>query len=170
MWGVCVCVCVCVCIKWNITYESENHSVMSNSLPPLGLYSRWNSPGQNTGVGSLFLQGIFPTQGLNPGIPHSRWILYHLSHKGSPYICVWVCVCGCVCVRGLVAKAGLTLVTGLQPSRLLCSWDFPGKNTGVGCHFLLQGIFPTQEANSGLLHCRQILYQLSYKESPNEGV
>ena len=40
-------------------------------------------------------------------------------------------------------------------------WDSPGKNTGVGCHFLLQGIFQTQESNPGLLHCRQIIYQLS---------
>ena len=39
---------------------------------------------------------------------------------------------------------------------------FSGKNTGVGCHFLLQGIFLTQESSPGLLHCRQILYQLSY--------
>ena len=55
---------------------------------------------------------------------------------------------------------------GLQPTRLLCSWDFPGKDTGVGGHFLLQGIFPTQGSNPGILHCRQILYQLSYKGSP----
>ena len=41
---------------------------------------------------------------------------------------------------------------GLQPARLLHSWDFPGKNTGVGCHFLLQGSFPTQGLSSGLLH------------------
>ena len=54
---------------------------------------------------------------------------------------------------------------GLQPTRLLCPWDFPGKETGVGCHFLLQGIFPTQGSNPGLLHCRQILYWLSYKGS-----
>ena len=44
--------------------------------------------------------------------------------------------------------------------------DSPGKNTGVGCHALLQGIFPTQESNQGLLHFRQILYQLSYQGSP----
>ena len=50
---------------------------------------------------------------------------------------------------------------GLQPTRLLCLWDFPGKDTGVGCHFLLQGIFPTQGSNLGPLHCRQILYWLS---------
>ena len=55
---------------------------------------------------------------------------------------------------------------GLQPSRLLCPQDSPGKNTGVGLHFLLQGIFPTQGSNSGLLHCRQILYHLSYQGSP----
>ena len=47
-----------------------------------------------------------------------------------------------------------------------CAWDSPGKNTGEGCHFLLQGIFPTQGSNPGLLHGRQILYQVSYKESP----
>ena len=46
-----------------------------------------------------------------------------------------------------------------------CPWDSPGKNTGVGCHFLLQGSFPTQGLNPGPLHCRQILYQLSHQGS-----
>ena len=55
----------------------------------------------------------------------------------------------------------------LQPTRLLCPWDSPGKNTGQGCHALPQEIFPTQGSNSGLLHCRRILYQLSYAGSPN---
>ena len=45
-------------------------------------------------------------------------------------------------------------------------WDSPGRNTGVGCHAFLQGIFPTQELNPGLLHCRQILYCLSHQGSP----
>ena len=54
-------------------------------------YIPWNSPGQNTGVGSLsLLQGIFPTEGLNPGLPHCWWILYQLSHKRSPRILEWV--------------------------------------------------------------------------------
>ena len=57
---------------------------------------------------------------------------------------------------------------GLQPARLLCPWDSPGKNTGVDCHFLLQGIFSTQGLNLGLPHCRQILYQLSCQGSPKE--
>ena len=55
---------------------------------------------------------------------------------------------------------------GLQPTKLLCPWDSPGKNTGVGCHSLLQGIFRTQGSNPGVLHCRQILYQLSHQGSP----
>ena len=65
--------------------ESESHPVISDSLQPHGLYSLWNSPGQNTGVGSLsLLHGIFPTQGSNPGLLHWRWVVYQLSHKGSP--------------------------------------------------------------------------------------
>ena len=66
--------------------ESESCSVMSNSLRSWTIYSPWNSPGQNTGVGSLsLLQRIFPTQGWNPGLLHCRRILYQLSHKGSPW-------------------------------------------------------------------------------------
>ena len=53
-----------------------------------------------------------------------------------------------------------------NPARLLCPWSSPSKNTGMGCHFLLQGIFPTQELNLGLLHCRQILYHLSHQGNP----
>ena len=55
---------------------------------------------------------------------------------------------------------------GLQTARLLCACDSPGRNTGVRCDFLLQRIFLTQESNPGLLHCRQILYRLSYERSP----
>ena len=63
--------------------KCESHSVVSDSLWTHGLYGPWNSLGQNTGVGSLsLLQGIFPTQGLNPGLLHSKWIHYQLSHQG----------------------------------------------------------------------------------------
>jgi len=58
-----------------------------NSLRPhvAQFHSSWNSPGQNTGVGSCsLLQGIFPTQGLNPSLPHCRQIPYQLSRQGSP--------------------------------------------------------------------------------------
>ena len=53
-----------------------------------------------------------------------------------------------------------------DPTRLLYLWDSPGKNAGVGCHFLLQGIFLTQGSNLGLLHCWQILYYLSHQGNP----
>ena len=69
----------------SLEWVSASHSVVSHSLQPHGLYSPWNSPGQNTGVGSLsLLQRIFPAQGSNPGLPHCRQILYQLSHQGSP--------------------------------------------------------------------------------------
>ena len=59
---------------------------MSNSLQPHGLYSPWNSPGQNTGVGSLsLLQGIFPIQELNQGLLRCRQILYQLSYQGPHF-------------------------------------------------------------------------------------
>ena len=71
--------------------ESESRSVVTYSLRSHGLYSPWDSPGQNTGVGSFsLLQGIFPTQGLNPGLPHCRQILYQLSHQGSPRLLEWI--------------------------------------------------------------------------------
>ena len=74
----------------SLIIESESHSVVSDSLRPHGLYSLWDFPRQNTGVGSLsLLQGIFPIQGLNPGLLHCRQILYQLSHKGSPRILEW---------------------------------------------------------------------------------
>ena len=59
---------------------------------------------------------------------------------------------------------------GLQPTRLLGPWDFPGMNTGVGCRFLLQGIFLIQGSNPGLPHCRQTLYRLSYRATQNQAV
>ena len=63
---------------------------MSHSLWPPGQYSPWNSPRKNTGVGShSLLQGIFPTEGLIPGLLHCRQILYQLSHQGSPSCTAW---------------------------------------------------------------------------------
>ena len=71
--------------KQENSLEKVKVRVASDSLWPHWLYSPWNSPGQNTGVGSLsLLHRIFPTQGLNSGLLHCRQILYQLSHKGSP--------------------------------------------------------------------------------------
>ena len=75
---------------WKWEWEWKSLSLVRVFATPW-LYSSWNSPGQNTGMGSLFLlQGIFPTQGLNSGLPHCRQILYQLRHKGSPRILEWV--------------------------------------------------------------------------------
>ena len=74
---------------WNeaLPFQLSQEKVTQLYPTLCGLYSPWNSPGQNTGVGSLSLfQGIFPTQVLDPGLLQCRWILYQLSHKGSPRI------------------------------------------------------------------------------------
>ena len=64
--------------------------------------------------------------------------------------------------------SGSLLPHGLSLTRLFCPWYFPGKNTGVGCHFLLQGIFPPQGSNLSLLHWQVILYHLgSHQGSPD---
>ena len=74
--------------------ESESHSVVFYSLQPHGLYSPWNSPGHNTGVGShSLLQGFLRTQGSNPAITHGNRIftqLHQLRHQGSPRTLQWV--------------------------------------------------------------------------------
>ena len=69
---------------------------------------------------------------------------------------VWFVCCCCCLVTSVMSDS--VQPCGLPPARILCPWDSPGKHTGVGCHALLQGIFPTQGLNPGLLHCRQILY------------
>ena len=71
----------------------------------------------------------------------------------------------CVLSRSVVSDS--LRPYGLYPPRLLCPWDSPGKNTGVGCHPLLQGIFQTQESSRGLLHCRQILNCPRHQERPS---
>ena len=87
---------------------------MSDSLLHYGLYSPWNSPGQNSGVGSLsLLQGIFPTQGSNPGLPHCRQILYQLRHKGSSRILEWV---------AYSFSRGISPTQELNRGLLRCGW------------------------------------------------
>ena len=95
----------CCLFPWGESHRSEiirsifllhRHSVISDSWDPMD-YSlpevsvHVDSPGKNTRVGfHTLLQGIFPTQGSNPGLSHLRCILYHLSHQGSPRILEWV--------------------------------------------------------------------------------
>ena len=95
-----------------------------------------------------------------------------IQKLGRGCVCVCVCVCACVCVLvRILTQLCLTLcnpVVGSLPGSSV--WGiFPGKNTGVGCHFLHQGIFQTQGSNLGLLHCRQIRHRLSNQGDPRRG-
>ena len=112
-------------LHW-VIYESESSSVLSDSLRPHELYSPWNSPGQSTGVGSLsLLQGIFPTQGSNPGLLHCRQILCQLNHKGSPRILEWVAY---PFFRGSFWPRNQTGSPALQVDSLLTEpWGKPGN-------------------------------------------
>ena len=173
--------------------DGENRSVVSDSLQPHGLYRPRNSLGQNTGVGSLsLLQGIFPAQGLNPGLPHCLRILYQLSHKGSPERS-WVYPnhpeSGTTNIlfhedRGwILGKGGdrrdCLPAQSLQSCLTLCD-PMDCSLPGFSVHGILQArilewvaflqrIFLTQVSNSHLLcllHCRWFLYPLSHLESP----
>ena len=86
------------------------------------------------------------------GWSKKHWVLFHPLLKWSE--------------SGLVMSESVMPWT-MKPVRLLCLWNSPGKNTGVGCHSLLQGLFPCQGWNLGLLHCEQILYCMSHKECPH---
>ena len=93
-------------------------------------------------------------------VTNNCWLVNQINTicNSSLCVCVSVSVCVCVCVCVCTRKHAVTLVVadslqhyGLWPTRLLCPWDSPGKNTSVGCQGLLQGIFPTQGLNTHLL-------------------
>ena len=160
---------------------------MSDSLWPHGLYSPWDSPGQNTGVvavpfssGSSLprnqtrvscIAGRFFTNWANS----EAWyfVIPDILHTFSSlsYLLWWPMItdlCSFMIVWGAMkwSESHLVVSDSLWPHGLYSPWNSPGQNTGVGSLSFLQGIFPTQESNWGLLHCRQILYQLSYQGSP----
>ena len=96
-------------------------------------------------------------------LPYSIFYPFNCKFTNILFVIIYlVCVCVCVCVT---QSCSTLQPHGLQTARLLCPWNSPGNKTGVGCHFLLQGIFSTHRANLGFLHCRQILYCLSSKGS-----
>ena len=131
---------------------------------PPGSSVHVDSPGKNTGIGChALLQGIFqPRDGTQ--VFHISCIaggFFMIRQQGSPQT-------SNVSVLCLATQLCLTLCNPMNsspPGSFVCG-DSPGNNTGVGCHGLLQRIFPTQGSNPGLSHCRQILYQLSHEASP----
>ena len=108
------------------------------------------------------LQGIFPTQGSNPGLPHCRQLLYCLSHQGSPRILEWVAYHFSSRSFWPRNRTGVSCIAG----GFLYQLSYQGSPYGVGSLSLLQGIFLAQESNLGLPHCMRILYWLSHKGSP----
>ena len=104
------------------------------------------------------LHGIFLTQGSNRHPLHWQAGSLPLGPPGKLSV-------DPAATAAKSLQSCLTLCDPMDCSlpRLLRPWDFPGKNTGVGCHFLLQEIFPTQGLNPGLPHCRQMLYCLSHQ-------
>ena len=86
---------------------------------------------------------------------------YFASFNADSVIILWL---SCCCY--LVAESTRTLCD-LYPTKLLCPWNSPGKNSGIHHHSILQGIFLTQGLNSGLQHCGQILYHLSHRRELN---
>ena len=157
---VCVCVCVCMLVAQSRLTLCEPTDCGSPGFSYYGILQarilEW--------VSIPFFRGSSRTQGSNPGLSHFRQILYHLSHQGSPHknVCVCVCVCVCVYVSHSVLSDSMQ-PHGLWPTRLLCPWDSPGKNSGVDCHFLLQGIFPTQGSNPCLPHWQVDSLPLSHQ-------
>ena len=135
----------------SVFYILESHSVVSNPLRPPGLHSPWNSPGQNTGVGSLsLLQGIFSTQESNPGLLHCRRILSQLRYQGSPNVNIPIPKLSCMlsCFSCVWFFATLWTVACETPLLMGCSRQ--EYRSGLPCP--PPGIFMTQGSNACLLH------------------
>ena len=120
---------------------------MSSSLQSQGLYSQWNSPGQNTGVGShSLLQGIFPMQGSNPGLLHCKWLLHQLSHKGSSLKKVIFKDCY-IRLCSLLEREQYTFNT----SKVKCEFDFYKTFVNIGFHWkCIPQAFPVHLRSSSL--------------------
>ena len=93
-----------------------------------------------------------------------KYIVMYILWRGTSTLPQGYPVVSCLKKESEVAQSCPTLCDPMD-TRLLHPWDFLGKSTGVGCHFFLQGIFPTQGSNPGLLHCRQTFYRLSHQGS-----
>ena len=142
--------------KWKKKKGSSQprEQTRSPTLQVDSLLSEPRGKPKNTGVGSpSLLQQVFQTLELKRGLLHCRWIFFTS----------WVTV-----RAHWLSRVWLLGPHGLWPTRLLCPWDFPGKNTRVGCHSLLQGIFLTQGSNPHrrCLHWQASSSALSHLGSP----
>ena len=134
----------CNSLQWKRNKQKKNththilsHSVVSDSLRPHGLQHAGSSvygdsPSKNTRVGCpALLQGIFPTQGLNPVLPHCRWILYHISHHRSPSAHIYIYLNHFAIYLKLTHYCSSTILHFLEKEEIKNTW----KN---GSNHLLQ--------------------------------
>ena len=128
-------------VKWGVSCSVMPNPLWPHGLQPTRLLCPWHFPGRDTGVGCHFLFQIT--------IVKDVYQFLQSLVKLKSLSCAW-----------------LFSTPGTVTTRLLCPWNFPGKSTGVGCHFLLQEIFLTQGSNLVLPHCRWMLYHLSHQGSP----
>ena len=149
VWGWCIRIAI-VKIKCAVNCaQLLSHLWLFHCSPP-GFSVHGISPGKSTGVGChSLLQGNLANQGIEPSSPALAGRIFT----------TW---------RWQVKVNADQLSLTLRPHGLYSQWDSPGQNTGVGSLSLLQWTFPTQGSNPGLLHCRQILYQLSHRGSPEK--
>ena len=152
----------CCCLVASVVSDSvQPHRRLPTRLPCPG-----DSPGKNTGMGCHFLLQCRK-------VKSESKVAQSCPTPSDPMDCrlPGSSVHGICQARILERKWSRSVVSdSLQPhglwlTRFLRPWHFPGKNTGVGCHFLLQEIFPTQGLNLGLLYSRQTFYHLSHQGS-----
>ena len=126
----------------------------------------------------VFHFGSRGSQGKNSGVVyHSllQWTTFCQNTSLWPVRLAWLCIAWLITSLGyailfaiirlcsMKVKVSVTQSCLTLCNPIVCPWNSPGKNSGVGCNFLLQVIFPSQESNPGLLHCRQILHWLSFE-------
>ena len=109
--------------------------------------------------------GDLPNPGIEPGSPALQADALSSEPLGKPQYGLAIRKVLYMHAHDSESESRSVVSDSLCPQGLYSPWNSPGQNTGVGSHSLLQGIVPTQRSNQGLLHCRQILYQLSYQES-----
>ena len=149
---------------WDLV--SNNFNVQPFSVCGRDFISTWQPPSNvlQTAAGDLSPRGFKSEENV-----YMRTTQATNDKKSQRMLAQTLCVCVyvCVCVSHSVVSNSLQ-PHGLRFTRLLCPWASPGKNTGVGWHTLLWGIFLSQGSNLGLPHCRQTLYHLSHQGCPSD--
>jgi len=136
-------------VKEESEKTSSKFNIQKAKIMASGPITSWQTDGETTETMTDYLLGSKVTE--DGDCSHEVKRLLIPGRKAVTELC-----CCCCLVASVVPSS--VRPYGPQPARLLCPWDSLGRSAGVGCHALLQGIFPNQGPNSDFLHCRQILY------------